>query len=62
MTLHSWGKFIGPSFQWARTIAEGFEAGGNRVLIPFLATAKGSADEIKDQLCCAWDEAYTYKD
>ncbi len=43
-------------------IAEGFDRGGNRVLIPFLATAKGSAGEIKDQLCCAWDEAYTSKD
>lgn len=43
-------------------IAEGFDRGGNRVLIPVLATAKGSAGEIKDQLCCAWDEAYTSKD
>lgn len=43
-------------------IAEGFERGGNRELIQFFATAKGSAGEIKDQLCCAFDEAYISKD
>jgi len=39
-------------------IAEGFERGGNREFIQFLAQAKGSAGEIKDQLYCALDEAY----
>jgi four helix bundle protein len=39
-------------------IAEGFERGGNRELIQFLATAKGPAGEIKDQLTCALDEGY----
>ena len=39
-------------------IAEGFERGGNRELIQFLANAKGSVGEIKDQLYCALDETY----
>jgi four helix bundle protein len=39
-------------------IAEGFERGGNRELIQFLSTAKGSIGEIKDQLYCAIDESY----
>ena len=39
-------------------IAEGFERGGNRELIQFLSTAKGSVGEIKDQLYCALDENY----
>jgi four helix bundle protein len=39
-------------------IAEGFERGGNRELIHFLANAKGSAGEVKDQLYCALDERY----
>jgi len=39
-------------------IAEGFERGGNRELIQFLSTAKGSVAEIKDQLYCARDENY----
>jgi four helix bundle protein len=39
-------------------IAEGFERGGNRELIQFLAQAKGSAGETKDQLYVALDEGY----
>lgn len=39
-------------------IAEGFERGGNREFIQFLATAKGSVGEVKDQLYCALDQCY----
>jgi four helix bundle protein len=42
----------------ASNIAEGFERGGNRELIQFLSTAKGSIGEVKDQLYCALDESY----
>lgn len=39
-------------------IVEGFERGGNREFIQFLATAKGSCGEIKDHLYTALDENY----
>ncbi len=39
-------------------IAEGFERGGNREFIQFLAHANGSCGEVRDQLYVALDEAY----
>jgi four helix bundle protein len=42
-------------------IAEGFERGGNREFIQFLATAKGSASELKSQLYTASDAGYIDK-
>jgi four helix bundle protein len=39
-------------------IAEGFERGGNRELIQFLALAKGSCGEIRSQLILAGDLGY----
>ena len=39
-------------------IAAGFERDGNKEFIQFLAQAKGSTNEIKDQLYCALDEGY----
>lgn len=42
-------------------IAEGFERGGNREFIQFLAIAKGSASELKSQLYTALDAGYIDK-
>ena len=42
-------------------IAEGFERGGNREFIQFLAIAKGSASELKSQLYTAMDAGYIDK-
>ncbi len=39
-------------------IAEGFERGGNREFIQFLAQAKGSAGEVKCQLYVALDAGF----
>ena len=39
-------------------VAEGFERGGNREFIQFLAIAKGSASEVKSQLYTALDAGY----
>ena len=39
-------------------IAEGFERGGNRELMQFLAIAKGSVGEIESQLYVALDQVY----
>ena len=39
-------------------IAEGFEREGNREFIQFLAQAKGSVGEVKDELYTALDEHY----
>ena len=43
-------------------IAEGFERGGNRESIQFLALAKGSCGEVRAQLYVALDQAYISKD
>ena len=43
-------------------IAEGFECGGNREFIQFLAIAKGSASELKSQLYTALDVGYITQD
>jgi four helix bundle protein len=39
-------------------IAEGFDRGGNREFIQFLAMAKGSMAEVKSQLYVAVDQKY----
>jgi four helix bundle protein len=46
------------AFSVTSNISEGFERGGNRELVQFLATSKGSLGEIKDHLYTAIDEAY----
>ena len=43
-------------------IAEGFERGGNRELIQFLSTSKGSCGEVQDHLYTAIDEHYLTKE
>lgn len=39
-------------------IAEGFERGGNKEFVQFLADSKGSCGEVRDQLYAALDEKY----
>ena len=43
-------------------IAEGFERGGTREFVHFLAMAKGSAGEVKAQLYVAVDQGYMDKE
>ena len=43
-------------------IAEAFERGGNKEFIQFLANAKGSCGELRDQLYAALDERYVSAD
>ena len=42
-------------------IAEGYERGGNQVLIQFLSIAKGSSGEVRSQLYVAMDQEYIDK-
>lgn len=39
-------------------IAEGFERGNNKEFVTFLGIAKGSAGEVRSQLCTAYDAGY----
>jgi four helix bundle protein len=39
-------------------IAEGFERGGNKEFMQFLAVAKGSVGEVETQLYVALDQGY----
>jgi four helix bundle protein len=43
-------------------IAEGFERSGTKEFIQFLATAKGSAGEVRSQLYVALDQNYLHND
>jgi len=43
-------------------IAEGFNRGGNKELVQYLAIAKGSAAEIQSQLYVALDQQYIPKE
>ena len=43
-------------------IAEGFERGGNKEFIQFLANSEGSCGELRDQLCAALDDQYISTD
>ena len=39
-------------------IAEGFERGGNKEFLQFLAIAKGSSGEVRSHCCVALDQGY----
>ena len=43
-------------------VAEGFERGGNREFMRFLAMAKGSCGEVRSQLYVALDQGYITKE
>ena len=43
-------------------IAEGFERGGDREFLQFLAVAKGSCGEVRAQLYVAYDQGYVALD
>ena len=43
-------------------IAEGFERGGDKEFLQFLAVAKGSCGEVRAQLYIAMDQGYLSKD
>lgn len=43
-------------------IAEGFERGGDREFLQYLAVAKGSCGEVRAQLYVAYDQGYMSQD
>jgi four helix bundle protein len=51
-----------PAVSITSNIAEGFECGGNKEFIHFLADSKGSCGELRDQLYAALDEHYISAD
>jgi len=52
------GQIRGSSVSSMSNIAEGFERGGDRQFLQFLAIAKGSTGEVRSQLYVALDAGY----
>jgi len=52
------GQIRGSSVSSMSNIAEGFERGGDRQFLQFLAMAKGSTGEVRSQLYVALDAGY----
>ncbi|HEY2083731.1 MAG TPA: four helix bundle protein [Verrucomicrobiae bacterium] len=52
------GQMRSASVSIMSNIAEGFERGGDKELIQFLSTAKGSCGEVRSQLYVALDQSY----
>jgi four helix bundle protein len=51
-------KYVALPFRFLSNIAEGFERGGDKEFLQFLALAKGSCGEARAQLYVALDQEY----